>query len=138
VAAVAAAGALALGGGSPRPAGPLTVKEINRVVQAFATAYSNRDGRALGAVLAPDVVRAGSSGAIARGRTAVLTQYESQFDRISGYAVGDVQVRPGWAGRAVAHYTLLMGGQPVGSGDVTFGVERLNGRPVIGLIATRP
>ncbi len=123
---------------TPRP-GRLTSGEIERTVHAFATAYSNRDGRALEAVLAPNVVRAGSSGAVARGRAAVLAQYEAQFGSISGYAVGDVQVQgAGWVGRAVAHYTLLRGGQPAGSGDVTFGVERVDGRPAIGLIATRP
>lgn len=139
LAVLAAAGAaLILSSRSSRPPGPLSSAEINRVVHAFATAYSDRDGRALRAVLAPDVVRAGTSGAMARGRAAVLAQYEAQFASISGYAIGDVQVQPGWAGRAVAHYTLLRGGQPAGSGDVTFGIERVNARPAIGLIATRP
>jgi hypothetical protein len=138
VAAAAAAAALILTSGRSRPPGPLTRGEINRVVHAFATAYSNRDGRALTAVLAPDVVRAGTSGQVARGRDAVLAQYEAQFASISGYGIGDVRIAPGWAGRAVAHFTLLRGGQPAGSGIVTFGVERVDGRPEIGLIATRP
>ncbi len=124
--------------GRSRPPGPLTTGEIDRVVHAFATAYSNRDGRALVAVLAPDVVRARTSGTIVRGREAVLSQYEIQFGSISGYGIGAVRIEPGWAGRAVAHYTLLRGGQPAGSGVVTFGVERVDGRPMIGLIATRP
>jgi hypothetical protein len=138
VVALVAAGVVLLGSASPRPPGPLTATEINRTVQAFATAYSNRDARALAAVLAPDVVRAGTSGAVVRGRTVVLKQYEAQFSSISGYAVGDVRVQPGWAGRASAHFTLLRGGQPAGSGDVTFGIERVGDRPAIGLIATRP
>jgi hypothetical protein len=68
----------------------------------------------------------------------VIARYEVQFPSISGYGIGDVHVQPGWAGRAVAHFTLLRGGRPAGSGVVTFGVERVDGRPEIGLIATRP
>jgi serine/threonine-protein kinase len=135
---LAVAAALILTSGRTHPPGPLTTGEINRAVHAFATAYSNRDGRALTAVLAPDVVRAGTSGKIVRGRQAVLAQYEAQFGSISGYGIGDVRVQPGWAGRAVAHFTLLRGGQPAGSGIVTFGIERVRGRPEIGLIATSP
>jgi serine/threonine-protein kinase len=136
--AVAVAAALILTSGRSRPPGPLTSGEISRAVHAFATAYSNRDGRALTAMLAPEVVQAGTSGRIVRGREAVVAKYEAQFGSISGYGIGDIRVQPGWAGRAVAHFTLLRGGQPAGSGIVTFGIERVNGRPEIGLIATRP
>jgi hypothetical protein len=117
---------------APRPRGPLRATDITAAVHAFATAVAQHDAKALGRLLAPDVTEV-SPGAVEHGRAAVLAQYS-----ISGYALADVRVQPGWVGRASAQYAVLRPGQPDLSGQVTFGLERLGGRTVIGLITTQP
>jgi hypothetical protein len=138
LAAIATVAALTLG--SPtKPVGPLRATEIAGVVRAFATAYGERDTRALTPLLALEVTEV-SPGGVERGRPAVLRDFERQFadSSISGYAVADVQTRPGWVGRASAQYAVLRAGLPDVSGEITFGVERVAGRPAIGLIAIQP
>ena len=120
-------------------AGPLTQSDVAGVVNSFATDYGRHDLPALGQLLAPGVVRM-STAATERGRDAVLAEYRDQLaDRsITGYRVGALKVQAGWVGRASAQYAVLRGGQVAATGSVTFGVERVGGRPEIGLIATQP
>jgi hypothetical protein len=77
---------------------------------------------------------------VERGRPAVLAQFERQFANgsISGYALAGVRAQPGWVGRASAQYAVLRAGLPDLSGRITFGLERVDGRPVIGLITAQP
>jgi serine/threonine-protein kinase len=134
-----AAVAALIGTSGSTPLGPLRSTDIASVVHRFATAVAQRDARALGRVLAPEVTQV-APGAVQRGRAAVLAQYERQFadGSISGYAVANVQPQPGWVGRASAQYAVLRPGQPDLSGQIVFGVERVAGQPVIGLIAMQP
>ncbi len=138
VAAAAIAAVLLTRSGARAPT-PLRKGEVAGAVRAFAAAYGHRDAHALAAVLAPDVERISPS-AVQRGRGAVLAEYRSQLtDRaIQGYRVENLQVRPGWVGRASAQYDVLRSGQPPFSGSVVFGIERVGGRPMIGLITTQP
>ena len=137
--AAAIAAVLLLTNSGARPPGPLSTSEVTGVVRAFASAYARRDPSALAAVLAPDVERVNPS-AVQRGRSAVLAEYRGQLaDRtIDGYRVEDLRVQPGWVGRASAQYVVSRSGQLPVSGSVVFGVERVAGRPLIGLITTQP
>jgi serine/threonine protein kinase len=121
------------------PPGPLTQTDVAGVVRSFATAYSDRDVHAVGLLLAPNVVRV-SSGASERGRAAVLAEYSRQLSdhSITGYRIADLEVETGWVARASAQFSVLRGGQASETGSVTFGLERVSGRPEIGLIATQP
>jgi serine/threonine-protein kinase len=138
VAAVAIA-VIALTGSGTRAPGPLSRAEVAGVVNAFAAAYGHRDAQALAAALAPDVERVSPS-AVQRGLNAVLGEYRAQLaDRaIESYRIANLQVQPGWAGRASALYSVGRAGQPPVSGRVVFGVERVGGRTRIGLITTQP
>jgi serine/threonine protein kinase len=124
---------------SSTPTGPITRSELGAVVRSFAGAYGHRDPRALAPLLAPSVMRVGP-GAVERGRAAVLAEYRTQFtDRsIIGYQVAALREQPGWAARAAGQYTVVRSGRTDLTGGVAFGVERLNGRPRIVLIATQP
>ncbi len=136
---VAAIAAIALADSGASPPGPLATSEVTGVVQAFASAYGHRDPQALAKLLAPNVQRV-SPDAIERGSGAVLADYESQLtDRsIDGYRVENLQVQPGWVGRASAQYIVSRAGQLPVSGHVVFGIERVGRRALIGLITTQP
>ena len=138
-AAVAAAGAVLLSDSKARSPGPLTTGEVAGVVRAFASAYGHRDPQALGALLAPNVERV-SPGAMQRGSGAVLADYQDQLtDRtIDAYRVEGLRIYPGWVGRGSAEYLVLRAGQLPVSGHVVFGIERVGGRALIGLITTQP
>jgi hypothetical protein len=130
--------ALVLATGSPaQPSGPLRAGEITGAVRSFAGAYDQRNSRALARILAPDVMEL-TPGAAERGRAAVLNDLKAQFGATTGYALGDVAVQPGWVGRATSQYAVLRTGRPDLSGQITFGIERVAGRPVIGLIVIQP
>jgi serine/threonine protein kinase len=129
---------LIAGSGGSAQAGPLKDAELSGVVQQFESAYGNRDARSLKQVLAPDVTRVDTTGS-EHGRGAVLAEYEQQFREKpipDSYVLSDIHVSPGWAGRVSGHYKLTLKGGGALSGHVTFGVERVDGRVQIGLIAT--
>jgi stage V sporulation protein SpoVS len=138
--AIAVAGALAavLSSSKKTPTGPLTSAEVMGAVRAFASAYSDRDPRALARALAPDVERV-SPTAVEHGRAAVLAEYEQQFgtEPIRAYELADAQILAGPVGRVSGSYTVLLRGRAVITGTVAFGVERVGGRAEIGLIATQ-
>jgi serine/threonine protein kinase len=146
-AAVAAAGlliagavaAIALTSGTTSVPGPVTRSELTGVVRSFAAAYGRRDAGALASVLAPNVTRV-SPGAAERGRAAVLAEYRAELadGSIIGYQVSGLGEQPGWLARAAGQYTVVRSGRADLTGSVTFGVERLNGRARIILIATEP
>jgi predicted Ser/Thr protein kinase len=128
----------ALNSGRAVPTGPLTTADVVGAARGFASAYGARDGAALGLVLAADVTRI-SPTASEQGRAAVLAEYERQFrsDPIRAYELGDTVATPGVVGRLAARYTVLLRGRGTITGNVVFGVKRVDGRVVIGLIATR-
>jgi predicted Ser/Thr protein kinase len=120
------------------PDGPLSSSEVIGAARQFASAYGDRDAAALGRVLAAGVVRV-SPTAAERGRAAVLSEYKSQFksEPIRAYELQDPVVTPGRVGRVSGRYTVRLRGHASITGTVAFGVERVAGRPVIGLIATQ-
>lgn len=124
---------------APRPAVPLTTAQVTGAVDAFATAYGDRDPGALADVLAPAVQRV-SPGGVQRGRSAVLAAYAKELtdSSITGYRLERLQVQRGWAGRASAEFQVLRSGRPGSSGRVVFAVVALGGRAEIALIATEP
>ncbi len=138
LACLGAVAALILGSGARSPE-PLRATDISGAVHAFAAAIAQHDANALRRVLAPEVAEM-SARTTLRGRAAVLTQYERQFadGSISGYAVADIRVQPGWVGRATAQYAVLRSGLPDLSGQIVLGLERTGGRPAIGLIVMQP
>ncbi len=135
---VAVAAALLLAPAKKVPTGPLSRSEVLTVARGFASAYSSRNPGALVALLAPNVTRI-STTATQHGRAAVLAEYEQQFNAntIRAYELQDPVVSAGNVGRVAAHYTVLLSGGGTITGAVVFGVERLGGRPQIGLIATQ-
>lgn len=137
VAAVIVAVALLSSGG--QSSGPLSASEIAAAANSFARAYAHEDPGALARLLAPDVERVSPTG-VERGRAAVLAEYRRQFSQggIEGYRLSHVSITPGWVGRLSASYTVPRAGGRAFGGSVVFGVRRLNGRSVIGLIATQP
>jgi serine/threonine-protein kinase len=123
----------------PRSVGPLSRAQVSRVVHGFAGAYGRRDVAAIGRLLAPAVVRVSIS-ASEHGRAAVLSDYREQLRSNPvpiAYELSHLRVAPGWVARATADYTLRLRGGASVRGSVVFGVQRVGGRPRIGLIATR-
>ncbi len=127
-----------LGSRTVVPTGPLSSAEVIGAARQFASAYGSRDSRALGRVLAGDVTRI-STLVAEHGRAAVLAEYQRQFsaDPIRAYLLQDPVVTPGNVGRVAARYTVLLRGSATITGVVVFGVERIGGRAVIGLILTQ-
>jgi serine/threonine-protein kinase len=140
--ALAAAGAIVavviLATRTAKPPGPLSATEVTDAARAFASAYGSRDRAAMSRALAPDVTRISTS-VTERGRNAVLAEYERQFrgDPIRGYELQHPAIRTGAVGRLAARYTVLLRGNGTIRGSVVFGVERVAGRPAIGLIVTQ-
>jgi serine/threonine-protein kinase len=124
---------------SGSPPGPLRQVEISGVLGSFASAYGHRDARAVASLLAPDVTRV-SSGTVEHGRPAVVARYRAEFadGSIIAYHLRELQVESGWVGRAAGRYAVIRAGQANLSGGVTFGIERVDGRPRIALIAIAP
>jgi len=131
--------AIAMSAGGIPAAGPLSPGEVTSVAQAFASAYGHRDGGAMSRLLAADVTRVTPT-AVEHGRVAVLGNYLQQFQQtaIRGYELHDVDVTSGWVGRLAASYTVPLAGGGALTGKVVFGVQRSDGRVVIGLISTQP
>ncbi len=135
---VAVAAALLLTPAKKVPTGPLSRADVLSAAHGFASAYGSRNPRALVALLAPNVIRVTTT-ATEHGRAAVLAEYEHQFkaNPIRAYELQDPVVRAGDVGRVAARYTVRLSGGGTITGTVVFGVERLDGRPAIGLIATQ-
>jgi serine/threonine-protein kinase len=120
--------------------GPLSAGEVRDAAQSFADAYSNEDDAALRHTLTPAVRRWGASGAAQRGRVAVVSEYHRQFatSKIQHYALDNLKVSGGTAGRAEGRYTVTRDGAPPITGRIVFGVIRRDGKAAIDLIATEP
>jgi serine/threonine-protein kinase len=120
--------------------GPLTAGEVRDAAQSFADAYSSEDDAALRRTLTPAVRRWGASGVAQRGRVAVVGEYHRQFatSKVQHYALDDLKVSGGRAGRAEGRYTVTRDGAPPITGRIVFGVIRRDGKPAIDLIATEP
>jgi serine/threonine-protein kinase len=120
------------------PTGPLTRAEMLIAVRGFASAYSDQNPRALARLLAPGVERV-SPTAVERGRHAVVAEYEAQFkaEPIRAYELSDTTVVTGSVGRVSGRYTVLQRGRAAITGTVAFGIQRVDGKPEIGLIATQ-
>ena len=136
---IGAVAAVALTVGGSTTEGPLSAGDVSAAAQAFARAYGHRDGRAMSKALAADVTRV-SPTVVQHGRTAVLNDYVQQFRHtpIRGYELQGIVVTAGWVGRLAARYTVPLAGGGSLSGQVVFGVQRSDGRAVIGLITTQP
>ena len=127
-------------GGGGTATGPLSAGEVRDAAQSFADAYSNEDDAALRRTLTPAVRRWGASGAAQRGRVAVVGEYHRQFatSKVQHYALDDLKVSGGRAGRAEGRYTVTRDGAPPITGRIVFGVVRRDGKAAIDLIATEP
>jgi Protein kinase domain len=120
-----------------KASGPLSSSEVASAARSFARAYGGEDATAMAALLTPDVQRVSATG-VERGRAAVLAEYKRQFAAggIQGYRLGKLDVTSGWAGRVSSTYTVPRSGGRSFGGTVVFGVRRVDGKPLIGLIAT--
>ncbi len=120
-----------------KPSGPLSSSEVASAAHSFARAYGREDATALAALLTPDVQRVSATG-VERGRAAVLAEYKRQFAAggIQDYQLGKLSVTAGWVGRVSSSYTVPRSGGRSFGGTVVFGVRRVDGKPLIGLIAT--
>jgi Protein kinase domain len=129
-----------IAGADGTPTGPLTTGEVRDAARSFAKAYSDEDDTALRRTLTPAVRRWGASGAVQRGLVAVVGEYHRQFatSNVKDYALDDLKVSGGRAGRAEGRYTVTRGGAPPITGRIVFGVIRRDGKPAIDLIATEP
>ena len=129
-----------IAGADGTPTGPLTTGEVRDAARSFAKAYSDEDDAALRRTLTPAVRRWGASGAAQRGRVAVVGEYHRQFatSNVKDYALDDLKVSGGRAGRAEGRYTVTRDGAPPITGRIVFGVVRRDGKPAIDLIATEP
>jgi hypothetical protein len=129
-----------IGGGGSTPTGPLSTGEVRTAAQSFADAYTDEDDGALRRLLAPSVERFSASADVQRGRPAVVGEYHRQFaaDKVKKYALADLKVAGGRAGRAEGRYTVTRDGAPPITGRIVFVVVRRSGRAAIQLIATEP
>jgi serine/threonine-protein kinase len=127
------------GGGAGTPAGPLSAGEVRSAAESFATAYTHEDDAALRRILTPAVRRFGTTDT-QHGRPAVVGEYHRQFAgaTIKRYALNDLRVSGGRAGRAEGTYTVTRSGAGPITGRIVLGIVRRNGRPAIDLIATEP
>jgi serine/threonine-protein kinase len=119
---------------------PLTAGEVRDLAGSFAGAYQDEDAAALRRVLATDVVRVLPTG-VARGRPAVVTEYERQFatNTTRGYELVDLETSGGPTGRASAHYRVTRAqGAPIEGKIVLAAVRDRSGQARIGLIAVTP
>ena len=117
----------------------LSADEAGDVAKAFASAYEDEDGRAIGLLLTRDAQRF-LPGGVARGRAKIVTEYERQFraQETRGYELDDLDVQGGRAGRVSGSYRVTRAGDPAIEGRIVFGVVRDRGRPRIALIAITP
>ena len=118
---------------------PLAALEVQAAVEAFANAYESEDGTALARLLTSDVERVLPAG-VARGRSAVVTEYERQFrsNATESYDLQNLDVHGGLAGRASADYRVRRAGRSSIEGKIVLGVVRDRGRTRIALIAVTP
>ncbi|MDQ3678767.1 MAG: nuclear transport factor 2 family protein, partial [Actinomycetota bacterium] len=127
-------------GGTQRATRPLSAIEVRDLARAFADAYEAEDARALRRLLTTDVQRVLPSG-VARGRPAVVTEYERQFraNTTRSYDLDDLQSSGGRAGRASAHYRVTRAGGSAIEGKIVLAAVRDRGGGArIGLIAVTP
>jgi hypothetical protein len=118
---------------------PLSSAQVRTTAQGFADAYEREDGRALRGLLSADVKRVLPSG-VARGRNAVVGQYERQFrdNATRSYRLDGLEVQGGSAGRASARYRVTRQTGPAIEGTIVLGVVCARGRTQIALIAINP
>ena len=129
-----------IGGSGDTPTGPLSTGEVRSAAQSFADAYTDEDDGALRRLLAPSVERYSASPDVQRGRAAVVGEYRRQFaaDKVKKYALADLKVAGGRAGRAEGRYTVTRDGASPITGRIVFVVVRRSGHAAIQLIATEP
>jgi SnoaL-like domain len=130
---------IAVSSGGSDPNRPLSASDVASTARAFASAYSREDAGALGSLLAADVERVSPADS-ERGRASVLAAYRAQFraNRTRAYRLDGLTASGGPVGRAAAHFTVTRDGRPPIVGRVVLGVARIDGRPLIRLIATEP
>ncbi|MBO0767206.1 MAG: serine/threonine protein kinase [Solirubrobacterales bacterium] len=129
---------LALQGPKRRVLRPLGVGEVNRVLNRFASDFSHHNTAAMAKLLAPHVTRVNTVSS-EHGAKQVLADYRHQFrtNPPVSYRLSGMVVTPGWLGRASGDYTLKLKDGSTLTGSVTFGLQRVGDRALIGLIATQ-
>jgi ketosteroid isomerase-like protein len=128
------------GGGTDRVDQPLADFEVRDLARSFADAYEAEDATALRRLLTTDVKRVLPTG-VARGRAAVVREYERQFqsNTTRGYELDDLTASGGRAGRASARYKVTRAdGSPIEGKIVLAAVRDRGGGARIGLIAVTP
>jgi serine/threonine-protein kinase len=127
------------GATAPDDSVPLSADEVRGAAQDFADAYEREDGRALRGLLSSDVERVLPAG-VARGRTAVVGEYERQFrtNATQSYRLEQLVAEGGAAGRASARYLVTRQAGAAIEGKLVLGVVRDRGRARIALIAVTP
>jgi len=112
---------------------------VRAAAQGFAAAYEREDGRALRGLLSSDVERVLPTG-VARGRSAVVREYERQFraNATRTYELVQLQADGGPAGRVSARYRVTRQAGAAIEGRLVLGVVRNRGRARIALIAVTP
>ncbi|MDX6727384.1 MAG: hypothetical protein QOK49_2189 [Baekduia sp.] len=128
-----------IGGSGGTPTGPLDGNEVRAVAESFAKAYTGEDTAALRRILTPGVRRFGTTDR-QQGRAAVVGEYHRQFAgvTIKRFALANLSVSGGRAGRAEGTYTVTRTGAGPITGRIVLGVVRRDGHPAIDLIATEP
>jgi len=124
---------------APDDSVPLSADEVRAAAQGFADAYEREDGRALRGLLSSDVERVLPAG-VARGRAAVISEYERQFraNKTQSYELDQLEAEGGPAGRASARYRVTRQAGAAIEGRLVLGVVRARGRARIALIAITP
>ena len=124
---------------APDDSVPLSADEVRASAQGFADAYEREDGRALRGLLSSDVERVLPAG-VARGRAAVISEYERQFraNKTQSYELEQLEAEGGPAGRASARYRVTRQAGAAIEGRLVLAVVRARGRARIALIAITP
>jgi serine/threonine-protein kinase len=119
--------------------GPLSQAEISATANAFARAYSREDVPAVRRLLATNAERVAPDSR-QTGRISVSAEYARQFAgmQVKRYALSNMQVQPGDAGRAEGRYRVTRAGSGPLTGQITMVVVRQQGKPAIRLLASQP
>jgi predicted Ser/Thr protein kinase len=125
---------------APSSLEPVSRAEADSIVRRYIAAYEAEAPAALGALFAPDIVqRSEIAGTENRGKDAVLADYTLQFQIADNpeytFTPTTFAERPA-PSRLVGNYSVStsLGGP---SGEIEFGIAKVNGNPLIKEIVTR-
>jgi hypothetical protein len=125
---------------SPSAGGPVSRAEADAVVNRYIQAYEGENLVALGALFADDIVQRSSTGAENRGKQAVLADFRLQFQVISDpqytFTPSSFAEEPAPSRLSGTYDVETSIGGP--SGEIEFGIAKVDGIPLIKEIVTRP